>query len=85
MENAQLSLGRGCFIVARVVRHARLIVALVRREMVAEVPDRVSERALLCKQQQKNAQELQDAALRHHRSGGGGGICCYWATASVRR
>jgi hypothetical protein len=49
------------------------------------VPDRVSERCLLCKQQQENAQKLLYRALRYHNSGGGGETCRYWATASVRR
>jgi len=76
MENAQLGLGRG-YLVAVVVRRPGAIVMLVRGEIIVEVPGRVDERALLCKQQQKNAQELQDGAFRQDRSGGGGGICCY--------
>ena len=58
MQVAQLRLRRAPVIIVAVGR-ARFIVMLVRREWVAEVPDRVRQRAVLRDQQQKRAQEVQ--------------------------
>jgi len=67
-----------------VVRRARVLMVLMRREVIAEVPDRMRERALLRKQQQKSAQEIQRGALGHRYSERYCGEV-YWATASVKR
>jgi hypothetical protein len=58
MQVAQLRLRHAPVIIVAVGR-ARVIVMLVRREMVSKVPDRVRQRAVLRSQQQKRAQEVQ--------------------------
>ena len=58
MQVAQLRLG-GMPVVIVAVGRARVIVMLWRREMIAKVPDRVRQRAVLRDQQQKRAQKAQ--------------------------
>ncbi len=67
-----------------VVRRSRALMVPMRREMIAKVPDRMRERALLRKQQQKSTQDTQRGSRGHRRSGRYCGKP-YWATASIKR
>ena len=58
MQVAHLRL-RSVPVIIVAVGRARAIVMLVRREMIAKMPDRVRQRAVLGNQQQKRAQEVQ--------------------------
>jgi len=69
MKNAQAGLTRlPC--VPMLVLYSRDVVLPWGGEMVAKVPDRMGERALLCGQQQKDAQETQRGARFRHRGCG---------------